>query len=136
LKVSHKNGVCVLRPEDSRIDQENSKIIYENLSLGMKDEPRVVLDLSAVGFLDSAGIGQVILPLIRRYRKENRTLAFFTENPRIFQLLKSVSLEKIAPLYSSLLMPSVRWPPLRQCLSSSPFSSTFGLWHSGIKPYN
>jgi anti-anti-sigma factor len=102
LKVSHKNGVCVLRPEDSRIDQENSKIIYENLSLGMKDEPRVVLDLSAVGFLDSAGIGQVILPLIRRYRKENRTLAFFTENPRIFQLLKSVSLEKIAPLYSSL----------------------------------
>jgi anti-anti-sigma regulatory factor len=61
-----------------------------------------VLDLSEVGFLDSAGIGQVILPLLRIFRQKQKGLAFMTENERIFELLKSIELEKEAPLFTSL----------------------------------
>lgn len=63
-------------------------------------EPRVIVDLTHVGFIDSAGLG-ALTHLVRRMLQAGRLSAIVTKSPAITRLLDDADLTMVVPVVTS-----------------------------------
>lgn len=63
----------------------------------MADEPRVVVNLSGVQFMDSAGLGALIGG-IRRIRESDGRVVIFSDREAITKLLHTTGFDRIVPV--------------------------------------
>lgn len=71
-------------------------------SLGeLSEQPRVVIDLSEVPFMDSAGLGALIGG-IRRAREHGGEVAVACSRPTLTRLLHTTGFDRIVPVTESL----------------------------------
>ncbi len=63
----------------------------------MADEPRVVVNLSGVQFMDSAGLGALIGG-IRRIRESEGRVVIFSDREAITKLLHTTGFDRIVPV--------------------------------------
>ena len=61
----------------------------------------LVIDLSAVDFIDSTGLG-VIVATLKHVRESHGTLAVVVGAPRVLKVFALTGLDAVIPLYSSL----------------------------------
>ena len=73
LAISTRGGEGVLRISASgEVDMDSSPRLLEAIRAGLKDSPRVELDLKEVGYMDSSGIAVLVqgLKLARRLKAD------------------------------------------------------------------
>lgn len=76
---------------------EFKKCIDHRLDEGAR---RVILDLAAVGFIDSTAIG-VVVGAINRLRESGGSLAVVSDEPNVRRIFDVVGLDDLTPLHSS-----------------------------------
>ncbi len=67
----------------------------------LANEPRLVIDLSAVPFMDSAGLGALIGG-IRRSRESDGKVTVFCDRPTLSRLLHTTGFDRIVPVEDTL----------------------------------
>jgi anti-sigma B factor antagonist len=116
--VSDENGrgydarvleINTTRPDDgSRVDlcpdgelDAYSVAQFREAFSELADEPRVIVNLSGVQFMDSAGLGALIGG-IRRVRENDGRVTIFSDREAITKLLHTTGFDRIVPVKSVL----------------------------------
>lgn len=97
-KIADRNYV-VLRPE-GELDAYSVAQFREAFA-GISDEPRLVVDLAQVQFIDSAGLGALIGG-IRKSRENEGRIAVFCDRANINRLLHTTGFNRIVPVKETM----------------------------------
>jgi anti-anti-sigma factor len=64
------------------------------------ENPRLLIDLSGIGFMDSTGVG-VMVNALNRVKEKGGAIAFCKPTPRVHRVLQIAGLLKALPLFES-----------------------------------
>jgi len=99
--IQAENGVTVIVPT-GRLDVAGAPALREALSEITQDgPPRVVIDLEAVSFVDSTGLGSVIAAL-KQLRTTQGELRLAAPNQQVRVVLELTTLDRVFPYYASV----------------------------------
>jgi anti-sigma B factor antagonist len=99
IEVTTSDTHTLCRPV-GELDAYTVASFREALS-GLADHPRVVIDLSDVPFMDSAGLGALIGG-IRRAREHGGEVAVACSRPTLTRLLHTTGFDRIVPVTETL----------------------------------
>jgi anti-sigma B factor antagonist len=94
-------GVTVLVPS-GRLDVTGAPTLKDAISDAVKDgQPRLVIDMEGVSFVDSTGLGSVIaaLKLVRNSKGDLRLAA---PNQQVRVVLELTTLDRVFPYYATV----------------------------------
>jgi anti-anti-sigma factor len=95
------NGVTVVAPT-GRLDVAGAPTLKDAITEALKNgEPRVVLDLEGVSFVDSTGLGSVIAAL-KQIRSSQGDLRLAAPNQQVRVVLELTTLDRVFPYYSTV----------------------------------
>jgi anti-anti-sigma factor len=95
------NGVTVVAPT-GRLDVAGAPALKDAISEALKNgQPRVVLDLEGVSFVDSTGLGSVIAAL-KQIRSSQGDLRLAAPNQQVRVVLELTTLDRVFPYYSTV----------------------------------
>jgi len=99
IEPAEPNGYAVLRPE-GELDAYSVAQFREAFS-SISDEPRLIVDLSQVQFIDSAGLGALIGG-IRKLRENDGRISVFCDRSNINRLLHTTGFNRIVPVKETM----------------------------------
>lgn len=99
ISIIQNDGHTVCRPV-GELDAYTVASFRDALS-GLADHGRVVIDLSEVPFMDSAGLGALIGG-IRRAREHGGEVAVACSRPTLTRLLHTTGFDRIVPVTDTL----------------------------------
>jgi len=95
-------GHTVLRVEGIVKLGESAEFLAQTLRRALDQEDgHVLLDLSAINYMDSTGIGELV-GYLTRFRNQNRKLILVDPSPRITKLLAVAQVDSLFPIYGSV----------------------------------
>ena len=100
-ELYESGSVVVFRPGTRMVDQNNATSFLKPLELATEAGRSVVLDLSSIQFLNSAGLGSIVV-LIREAKLRNGKIRLCSPQPTVRALFKMVHLENLAPIDNDL----------------------------------
>ena len=101
LQVEERGDVAVLAVS-GEVDVATVPRLREQLhGLVASGTPRIVVDLDAVDFLDSTGLG-VLVGALKRVRANGGELALVCTSPRIRKVFEVTGLTKVFALYDTV----------------------------------
>ena len=101
LKVEERGDVAVLAVS-GEVDVATVPRLREQLhGLVASGTPRIVVDLDAVDFLDSTGLG-VLVGALKRVRSNDGELSLVCTQPRIRKVFEVTGLTKVFELYDTV----------------------------------
>lgn len=94
LTLESRGEALLARVEDSRIDAL-AAISFKDamMAAATEPEPRVVLDLSKVQFVDSSGLGAIVAVL--KYYAPDKTLELACLNPMVAKVFTLTRLDQV-----------------------------------------
>ncbi len=99
IESAEDTGYAVLRPE-GELDAYSVAQFREAFS-DISDEPRLIVDLAQVQFIDSAGLGALIGG-IRKLRENEGRISVFCDRANINRLLHTTGFNRIVPVKESM----------------------------------
>ncbi len=99
IAIEETNDYVVCRPAGD-LDAYTVAAFREALT-ELSERPSVVIDLSAVPFMDSAGLGALIGG-IRKTRENENQVAVACNRPALMRLLHTTGFDRIVPVKESL----------------------------------
>ena len=102
VKLENKNGTGILRPEEE-IVFENSNSLKKSTKEKVKKEDinKLILDLKAVPYLDSSGIG-FIISLLKFMREREGVLVITNLNDKVKRVCELTKLDEIIDIYENI----------------------------------
>lgn len=94
-------GIAAVRIDALRLDAQASRPLRAALEQALQAHPTLILDLSAIGFMDSAALG-VLLHTLRLASAGGGQLALANVNPPVRALLELVRATTVLPIYPSV----------------------------------
>ncbi len=95
------NGVTVVAPT-GRLDVAGAPTLKDAISEALKTgQPRVVIDMEGVSFVDSTGLGSVIAAL-KQIRSSQGDLRLAAPNQQFRVVLELTTLDRVFPYYSTV----------------------------------
>jgi anti-sigma B factor antagonist len=79
---------------DGDVDLTSSPELRETLFEGLREAPRVALNLGTIRYIDSSGIA-VLLETLREAQRLNRTFVLFGMNPSVHEVFKLTHVTRI-----------------------------------------
>jgi len=103
LQFKFDNEIAILKYEGKIIFENSNQLKEEIKNLLSKKEKikKIILDLSQVFHLDSAGVG-VIISLFRFIRKKGGSLVAVNLNEQVRKVFKITKMEKIIPIVENI----------------------------------
>jgi anti-sigma B factor antagonist len=103
ILVSQKNGVTVVDPRETRLDAEVAgdlrAMLLELIERGSR---KVILDLGAVEFIDSSGLGALVSALKRmRHLDAAGDIRLAHVQPSVRAVLEIIRLHRVFPVFPS-----------------------------------
>ena len=99
INIDRNDDHTVCRPV-GELDAYTVGAFREALT-GLADEPRLLIDLSDVPFMDSVGLGALIVG-IRRTRDNEGQIAVACNRPTLTRLLHTTGFDRIVPVTESV----------------------------------
>ena len=94
-------GVTVIAPS-GRLDVLGAPALKEAVSEAMKNgQPRLILDLEGVSFVDSSGLGSVVAAL-KQVRTSKGDLRLAAPNQQVRVVLELTTLDRVFPYYATV----------------------------------
>lgn len=94
-------GVTVVAPT-GRLDVAGAPALKEAISgLSENGQPRVVIDMEGVSFVDSTGLGSVIA-VLKQIRNRQGELRLAAPNQQARVVLELTTLDRVFPYYATL----------------------------------
>ena len=101
IDISEGNG-CVVLSIHGDVDIDTAPQLREQLLVVARQSPRrVIVDLEAVGFLDSSGIG-LLVGAMERLRSAGSDLALVCTNRNIVRTLEMTGLANVFRIFESV----------------------------------
>jgi anti-anti-sigma factor len=95
------NGVTVVAPT-GRLDVAGAPALKDAIGEALKNgQPRVVIDMEGVSFVDSTGLGSVIAAL-KQIRSSQGDLRLAAPNQQVRVVLELTTLDRVFPYYSTV----------------------------------
>lgn len=96
-----ENGVTVIAPT-GRLDVAGAPALKDAVSEAVKNgQPRLVIDLEGVSFVDSTGLGSVIAAL-KQVRTSKGDLRLAAPNQQVRVVLELTTLDRVFPYYATV----------------------------------
>jgi anti-anti-sigma factor len=96
-----ESGATVVAPT-GRLDVAGAPALKDAISEALKNgQPRVVLDMEGVSFVDSTGLGSVIAAL-KQIRSSQGDLRLAAPNQQVRVVLELTTLDRVFPYYSTV----------------------------------
>jgi anti-sigma B factor antagonist len=96
-----EGGVTVVAPT-GRLDVAGAPALKDAISeLPQNGQPRVVIDMEGVSFVDSTGLGSVIAAL-KQIRNRQGELRLAAPNQQVRVVLELTTLDKVFPYFATL----------------------------------
>ncbi len=99
IEPADNDGYAVLRPK-GELDAYSVAQFREAFST-ISDEPRLIVDLAQVQFIDSAGLGALIGG-IRKLRENEGRISVFCDRSNINRLLHTTGFNRIVPVKETM----------------------------------
>ena len=100
--VSNKEGESVIITITGDIDAYHSAKLKEEMSNYIKtDESSIILDLSNVPYIDSAGLGTLV-SILRETRNIKKSLKLIGLRPNIKRIFEMTRLDKIFAIFDTI----------------------------------
>ena len=94
-------GVMVLAPS-GRLDVTGAPALKEAVSEAVKSgQPRLVIDMEGVSFVDSSGLGTVVAAL-KQARSSKGDLRLAAPNQQVRVVLELTTLDRVFPYYATV----------------------------------
>jgi len=94
-------GATIVAPT-GRLDVAGAPALKDAISEALKNgQPRVVLDMEGVSFVDSTGLGSVIAAL-KQIRSSQGDLRLAAPNQQVRVVLELTTLDRVFPYYSTV----------------------------------
>ena len=95
------SGATVVAPT-GRLDVAGAPALKDAISEAVKNgQPRVVLDMEGISFVDSTGLGSVIAAL-KQIRSSQGDLRLAAPNQQVRVVLELTTLDRVFPYYSTV----------------------------------
>ncbi len=95
------NGVTVLAPS-GRLDVAGVPALKEAVSEAIKaGQPRLIIDMEGVSFVDSSGLGSVVAAL-KQVRSTKGDLRLAAPNQQVRVVLELTTLDRVFPFYATV----------------------------------
>jgi anti-sigma B factor antagonist len=95
------NGVTVIAPT-GRLDVAGAPTLKDAVSHAVKSgQPRLVIDMEGVSFVDSTGLGSVIAAL-KQVRSSKGDLRLAAPNQQVRVVLELTTLDRVFPYYATV----------------------------------
>ena len=95
------SGATIVAPT-GRLDVAGAPALKDAISEALKNgQPRVVLDMEGVSFVDSTGLGSVIAAL-KQIRSSQGDLRLAAPNQQVRVVLELTTLDRVFPYYSTV----------------------------------
>ena len=99
ITKSKKDNTTICKPEG---DLDAYTVGKFRTTLGeLEDEARIIIDLTEVPFMDSAGLGALI-GYMRRARENKHRVAVTSSRPAITRLLHTTGFDRLVPVNETL----------------------------------
>ena len=96
-----ENGVTVVAPT-GRLDVAGAPALKDAIGEALKNgQPRVVIDMEGVSFVDSTGLGSVIAAL-KQIRSSQGDLRLAAPNQQVRVVLELTTLDRVFPYFSTV----------------------------------
>jgi anti-anti-sigma factor len=100
-QVSQHDGATVIKLA-GEIDMNHSPAVHQSLVEVLTAKPaRLIIDLTAVSYMDSSGVG-ILVDALRRMRASNGKLALVAVAPRVLSVLQITKLDQFFEMYATL----------------------------------
>jgi anti-anti-sigma factor len=95
------SGATIVAPT-GRLDVAGAPALKDAISEALKNgQPRVILDMEGVSFVDSTGLGSVIAAL-KQIRSSQGDLRLAAPNQQVRVVLELTTLDRVFPYYSTV----------------------------------
>ncbi|HEY3195413.1 MAG TPA: STAS domain-containing protein [Candidatus Dormibacteraeota bacterium] len=95
------NGVTVIAPS-GRLDVAGAPALKEAVNEAVKSgQPRLVIDMEGVSFVDSSGLGSVVAAL-KLARNSSGDLRLAAPNQQVRVVLELTTLDRVFPYYATV----------------------------------
>lgn len=101
FELKAAGGALVFKPLAKTVDQTNADSFLAPMSARAAEGFKLALDLSELRFLNSAGLGAVVM-LVRDLKQAGGELRICSPTPTVRALFKMVRLENIAAIDDSV----------------------------------
>lgn len=97
MKTLAIDGATVIAPEQRQIDVMNSAAFGKALTAAFDPSKDIILDLSAVLFIDSSGLGEIIR-LVRTVHEQGRKAVLCGAGDAVSVLFDMVRIDQLVPI--------------------------------------
>lgn len=100
--IDQKDGVTIFKLNEPRLDSQNAgQLKAEFLILAQPDVEKLILDLSQVSYVDSAGLSALLLAE-RQQSAHGGDIRLVGVNENVKSLLRITQLDRIFPMYATV----------------------------------
>lgn len=114
LETRNRGDVMIVHCQGRIVYRDEAAALSRLVSDVLKSSDKVVLDLSGVSSMDSAGIGELAL-LQTRAQSKNADLKYAAPNPLVRSLLDLTKLDSVLEIHSSLHEALAAFQPAQAC---------------------
>ncbi len=101
VETIEKEGVIIVKPTETCLDVKTSKEFRSFVQSFKCPEPMVVLDMSNITFMDSTGLGAILL-LCRKVDAVGAEIRLAALNDQALSVLSLVNMTKSLDIYDSV----------------------------------